>query len=94
MNLAVEAGDPIAAAAGARLDVLILGAGPAGAGAALALKRIGIERVLMVDWLRRGRFRIGESAAPGIGALLGRLGTRLSVHSLTRSSVHSLTRCS
>jgi flavin-dependent dehydrogenase len=73
-------------ASGSDLDVLILGAGPAGAALAIALCRAGVEKPLLVDranFDRRGfdcasrqqvSFRIGESAAPGIGGLLRRLG--------------------
>jgi flavin-dependent dehydrogenase len=70
----MEAADSIEAFSGSRLDVVIIGAGPAGAAAAVALKRSGIESLLLVDWPERRRFPIGESAAPGIGVLLGRLG--------------------
>ncbi len=55
-------------------DVLILGAGPAGSALALALKRAGVERVLLIDQPTRRAFRMGESAAPGLGHLLRRLG--------------------
>lgn len=70
----MEAGEPLEPFRGAKLDVVIVGAGPAGAAAAVALRRRGIEDVAIVDWPRRRRFAIGESAAPGIGALLERLG--------------------
>lgn len=70
----METADPIGSFSAAKFNVAIIGAGPAGAGVALALKRLGIESVVMVDWPRRRRFRIGKSAAPGIGALLVRLG--------------------
>jgi flavin-dependent dehydrogenase len=56
------------------VDVLILGAGPAGSGLAVALKRAGVADVLLVDRPARRPFRIGESAAPGLGPLLRRLG--------------------
>jgi len=55
-------------------DVLILGAGPAGSALALALKRAGIDSVLLIDHPSRRSFRIGESAAPSLGSLLRRLG--------------------
>ena len=55
-------------------DVLVLGAGPAGSGLALALKRAGIANVLLVDHPARRPFRIGESAAPSLAPLLRRLG--------------------
>ena len=56
------------------VDVLILGAGPAGSGLALALKRAGVANVLLVDRPARRPFRIGESAAPSLGPLLRQLG--------------------
>ncbi len=56
------------------VDVLILGAGPAGSGLAIALKRAGIADVLLIDRPARRPFRMGESAAPGLGPLLRRLG--------------------
>ncbi len=66
------------------VDVLILGAGPAGSGLALALKRAGVADVLLVDRPARRPFRIGESAAPSISSLLRRLGLddRLEGHGL------------
>jgi flavin-dependent dehydrogenase len=70
----MEAGEPIEAFRGAKLDAAIIGGGPAGAAVALALKRSGIENVAMIDRPRRRRFSIGESAAPGIAVLLERLG--------------------
>jgi flavin-dependent dehydrogenase len=57
-----------------RTDVLILGAGPAGASLALALKRAGVGAVGMIDASVPRPLRIGEAAAPGLGALLARLG--------------------
>ena len=59
---------------GRDLDVLILGAGPAGAALALALRRAGVDAVLLIDQPSRKPFRMGESAAPGLGSLLRRLG--------------------
>ena len=56
------------------VDVVILGAGPAGSALALALKRAGVADVLLVDRPTRRPFRIGESAAPSLGPLLCRLG--------------------
>lgn len=55
-------------------DVLILGAGPAGCATALALRRGGVPRVLMLEKASRRPFAIGESASPGVPALLSRLG--------------------
>src|SRR5690349_18181627 len=64
------------AASGSRrdVDVVVLGAGPAGSAVALALKRAGVDRVLLIDRPVRRPFPIGESAAPGLGPLLRRLG--------------------
>lgn len=56
------------------IDVLILGAGPAGSGLAIALKRAGVADVLLIDRPARRPFRMGEAAAPGLGPLLRRLG--------------------
>lgn len=56
------------------VDVVILGAGPAGSALALALKRAGMADVVLVDRPVRRPFRIGESAAPSLGRLLRRLG--------------------
>ncbi len=60
--------------AGCAIDVLILGAGPAGAALALALKRAGVASVLLIDRPAGWPFRMGESAAPGLNSLLRRLG--------------------
>lgn len=56
------------------VDVLILGAGPAGSGLAIALKKAGVADVLLIDRPAKRPFRMGESAAPGLGPLLRRLG--------------------
>ncbi|MGN6804473.1 MAG: FAD-dependent oxidoreductase, partial [Trinickia sp.] len=54
-------------------DVLIVGAGPAGCATALALA--ASERcVIVLDRPTAQPLRIGESAAPNVGALLRRLG--------------------
>jgi flavin-dependent dehydrogenase len=55
-------------------DVLILGAGPAGAALALDLRRAGVEGVVMIDALVQRPMRVGEAAAPGLRPLLARLG--------------------
>jgi flavin-dependent dehydrogenase len=65
-----ECGSPREAAS----DVFIVGAGPAGAALALALRGAGVERVVLLDRPSGGGFRIGESAPPGIAPLLRRLG--------------------
>jgi flavin-dependent dehydrogenase len=56
------------------VDVLILGAGPAGSALAIGLKRAGVADVLLVDRPARRPLRIGESAAPSLGSLLRQLG--------------------
>jgi flavin-dependent dehydrogenase len=56
------------------VEVLIVGAGPAGAAAALALRRAGVERVMLIDRPLGTVLRAGESAAPGVRASLARLG--------------------
>lgn len=53
-------------------DVLIVGAGPAGCATALAVAASGY-RVVVLDRPAAQSFRIGESAAPDVGALLRRL---------------------
>jgi len=54
-------------------DVLIIGAGPAGAATALALQRAGCPRVTIVGRRRPGG-PIGEAAAPDVPPLLRQLG--------------------
>jgi flavin-dependent dehydrogenase len=58
----------------AHVDVLVVGAGPAGSATAIALRRRGVPSVLLLDKPSRLPFAIGESAAPGVGPLLARLG--------------------
>ena len=89
----MEAGEPIEAFSGARLDAAIFGAGPAGAGVALALRRAGVEGVAMIDWPQRRRFAIGESAAPGIGVLLERLGLDCRLERLGHRPCHGNVSC-
>ncbi len=55
-------------------DVLIVGAGPAGSATALALVQAGVDQVLLADRPTGMPLRIGESAAPGVGPSLRRLG--------------------
>ena len=55
-------------------DVLVVGAGPAGAIAALVLARAGV-RVRVLDRARFPRFKLcGDSVNPGALAILSRLG--------------------
>lgn len=54
--------------------VVILGGGPAGCAAALALARHGMSRVLVVEAGRYEAVRIGESIPPDIRVVLGELG--------------------
>jgi flavin-dependent dehydrogenase len=55
-------------------EVVIVGAGPAGCATALALRRAGVPRVVLVDRPPRQGPRVGESASPHVGFLLTRLG--------------------
>lgn len=62
-------------------DVLIVGAGPAGASTALALRQAGVARVAMLKTppsrFAPRRPRMVESASPDLPALLARLGLSL-----------------
>lgn len=62
----------------AALDVLVIGAGPAGAATALALRQAGVAAVGLIQPpapLRQPqRFRLSESAGPDLPALLAALG--------------------
>jgi 2-polyprenyl-6-methoxyphenol hydroxylase-like FAD-dependent oxidoreductase len=55
-------------------DVVILGAGPAGCATALALRKRGIEKILVVDRAAPKPFIPGESATPDLARLLQELG--------------------
>ena len=55
-------------------DVVILGGGPAGCATALALARLGMSRVLVVEAGRYEAVRIGESIPPDIRVVLDELG--------------------
>jgi flavin-dependent dehydrogenase len=55
-----------------RVDVLVIGAGPAGAASALALQRDGCASIAIIG--RPKRHHIGEAAAPDTAAWLRRLG--------------------
>lgn len=70
-------------------DVLILGGGPAGSATALALLRRGIERVIVCDRPSRSPFAIGESASPGVGKALIRLGLSDDLASLGHLPYHA-----
>lgn len=63
----------IAAAGGARTDVLIVGGGPAGSTAAILLAASGY-RVVLLEKAHHPRFHIGESLLPANRPLLERLG--------------------
>lgn len=56
-----------------RLDVVVIGAGPAGSATALRLRRHGIGRVLLAEAGGFDGFRIGESIPPDTGMLLAEL---------------------
>jgi flavin-dependent dehydrogenase len=55
-------------------DVVVLGGGPAGCAAAMALRTRGVARVLIVDAGGDGGPRIGESIPPDTRLLFARLG--------------------
>jgi flavin-dependent dehydrogenase len=55
-------------------DVVILGGGPAGCATALALGRLGVSRVLVVEAGRYDAVRIGESIPPNTRIVLAQLG--------------------
>lgn len=58
----------------ARCRVAILGGGPAGCATALALARLGVEDVVVVEAGRYDAVRVGESIPPDTRTLLARLG--------------------
>ena len=65
------------AVSGPPLDVLIVGAGPAGCATALALRQAGVGRVALLDArspTQPSDWRLGETATPDLPALLARLG--------------------
>lgn len=70
------------------VDVLIIGAGPAGAATALGLLAAGIERVLLVDRPIARPFQIGESATPDVPGLLERLGLERDLGRLGHQAYH------
>lgn len=55
-------------------EVAILGGGPAGCAAAIALRRLAVERVLVVEAGSYERIRVGESIPPDSRVALDRLG--------------------
>lgn len=55
-------------------DVVVLGAGPAGAACALALARAGVERVRLIDGPPPAGGAVGETLPPDTRLLLDRLG--------------------
>jgi flavin-dependent dehydrogenase len=58
----------------ARRDVAVIGAGPAGCAAAIALKRLGVASVLLLEGGDGTRSRFGESLPPDIRLVLAQLG--------------------
>jgi flavin-dependent dehydrogenase len=68
---------PAAIADAAALDVLVVGAGPAGSATALALRQAGVARVALLEARPAAAapgWRLGETATPDLPALLARLG--------------------
>ena len=65
-----------------------MGAGPAGAGVALALCRAGVPGVLLIDRPADPRPAVGESAAPQVGALLRELGLPQALDTLGHAPYH------
>ena len=59
---------------GVRCDVAVIGAGPAGCAAAIALKRLGVGSVQLLEAGDGTRSRFGESLPPDIRLVLGQLG--------------------
>ena len=55
-------------------DVAVIGAGPAGCAAAIALKRLGVASVLLLEAGNGTRPRFGESLPPDVRLVLARLG--------------------
>lgn len=55
-------------------DVVIVGGGVAGSAAAIALCRLGVSRVVLLEASPEGRLRVGETIPPDARRLLGLLG--------------------
>lgn len=71
LSTADMASDP---AVNVAVDVTIVGAGPAGSAAAIALCNGGINSVALIDSQSESPFRYGESANPGVRQQLSALG--------------------
>lgn len=65
---------PLDAPLADRCRVAVLGGGPAGCATALALARLGVDGVVVVEAGRYDAVRVGESMPPDTRALLARLG--------------------
>jgi flavin-dependent dehydrogenase len=62
------------AAGRTEFDIAIIGGGPAGSAAALALSRYTKRRVVLIERSDYGAMRVGESVSSGLAPILGYLG--------------------
>jgi flavin-dependent dehydrogenase len=62
------------AAGRTEFDIAIIGGGPAGSAAALALSRYTQRRVVLIERSNYGAMRVGESASSGLAPILAYLG--------------------
>jgi len=69
----------------ADVDIVVVGAGPAGTAAAICSRRAGL-RVAILDRAAFPRFQVGESLHPGVEVILDKLGVaeRIVKHALIR----------
>jgi flavin-dependent dehydrogenase len=62
------------AAARTEFDIAVIGGGPAGSAAALALSRYTQRRVVLIERSHYGAMRVGESVSSGLAPILAYLG--------------------